>query len=143
MTTHKRNAVGAALIGAMLFVGCATKTATPARLTGTWTVAAAGPGRLGMAKAPRTASALEVDAQECVPPDHFGPRFGAPCNSHETEGGAQAGMGGDPEPGLAPTPSEVRWFCEGRAVVRLVIERCADAQTYRITNLAVSMTGGQ
>jgi hypothetical protein len=50
-------------------------------------------------------------------------------------------MGGSLPMGANPTTSEVRWYCEGRSVVRLVLDRCGTAESYRIRDVAVWMGG--
>jgi len=112
-----------------------------AQLTGAWVVAA-GPGRAGTAAAPRYAEPIVVAPSDaCIPSQAFVDQFGNACREHETEGPALADMGGSLPMGPNPTTSEVRWYCEGRSVVRLVIDRCGTAESYRIREIAVQMGG--
>jgi hypothetical protein len=68
-------------------------------------------------------------------------QFGNPCKEHETEGGASTDMSGALPMGANPTTSEVRWFCEGRSVVRLVLDRCPGTDSFRVKEVAVWMGG--
>lgn len=43
--------------------------------------------------------------------------------------------------GNHPTPREVRWYCDHRTVVRVVLERCEGSQAtlFRVQQLALSV----
>jgi len=111
------------------------------QLTGAWVVAA-GPGRAGTAAAPRYAQPIVVAGSDaCIPSQAFVDQFGNPCKEHESEGPASTDMTGSLPMGANPTTSEVRWYCEGSSVVRLVIDRCGTAESYRIREVAVQMGG--
>ena len=112
-----------------------------AQLSGAWIVAA-GPGRAGTAEAPRYAQPIVLAGSDaCIPSQAFVDQFGNPCKEHESEGPASTDMGGSLPMGANPTTSEVRWYCEGRSVVRLVLDRCGTAESYRIRDVAVWMGG--
>jgi hypothetical protein len=111
------------------------------QLSGAWVVAA-GPGRAGTAQPPRYAQPLTLDHSDgCIPTQAFIDQFGPLCKEHETEGAASTDMSGALPLGPNPTTSEVRWYCEGRSVVRLVLDRCGTAESYRIREVAVWMGG--
>jgi hypothetical protein len=65
----------------------------------------------------------------------FGPR----CQENEPEAQATSTMSDDVTTGNHPTPGEVRWYCDKRTVVRIVIERCGTANQFRVRQLAVSI----
>jgi hypothetical protein len=126
---------------ALFLSGCVC--GSPAHLSGTWVVAA-GPGRAGLAEHPHTAEPLAVaHPTECIAFDTFGEQFGKPCEAHESEGGASPRMDSDLPVGAHPTVNEVRWYCQGHSVVRLVLQRCGATDTFRIVDLAVSLAGGR
>src|SRR5689334_22473937 len=102
---------------ALLFAvpACAS---SPGRLSGAWVVAA-GPGRAGTAEPPRSAQPMVLAGSDgCIPAQAFVDQFGNLCKEHETEGGASTDMTGALPLGPNPTTSEVRWYCEGKSVVR-------------------------
>jgi hypothetical protein len=111
------------------------------QLSGRWIVAA-GPGRAGTAQPPRYGQPIVLEGSDgCIPTQAFIDQFGPFCKEHETEGGASTDMTGSLPLGPNPTTSEVRWYCEGRSVVRIVIDRCGTAESYRIREVAVWMGG--
>ena len=115
--------------------------ANKGQLSGAWVVAA-GPGRAGIAQPPRFAQPIVLDGSDgCIPTQAFNDQFGTPCKEHETEGAPSTDMTGALPLGANPTTSEVRWYCEGRSVVRIVIDRCDKAESYRIREVAVWMGG--
>jgi hypothetical protein len=60
---------------------------------------------------------------ECMPDPMLRSVLGEVCD-HESENPAPSPPTGDLQPGIpAPTP-EVRWYCDGRFAVRVVLERC-------------------
>src|SRR5579859_2051342 len=122
----------------VLPTACATQRG---QLSGAWVIAGS-PARVGIAEPPRTAQPLVLDGSDgCVPAVAFIDQFGNPCKEHETEGGASTDMSGALPTGANPTTSEVRWFCEGKSIVRLVLDRCGAADSYRIKEVAVWMGG--
>jgi len=122
----------------LLLWGCASNKG---QLSGAWIVAA-GPGRAGTAQPPRYAQPIVLDGTDaCIPTQAFNDQFGPFCKEHETEGAASTDMTGALPLGPNPTTSEVRWYCEGRSVVRMVIDRCGTAESYRIREVAVWMGG--
>jgi hypothetical protein len=126
---------------ALLLGGCACGSS--AHLSNTWVVEA-GPGRAGLASQPHNAEPITVSGpDECIAFDAFDRQFGKPCESHETEGGASPDMGGGLPVGPHPTANEVRWYCQGQTVVRLVIQRCTSSDSFRIVDVAVSLAGGR
>jgi hypothetical protein len=127
------------VVALSLFVsGCACHKG---ELTGAWVVAGS-PGRAGVAERPRYAQPLALSgAGVCVPSQNFNDQFGTLCREHESEGPASTDPGGALPLGPHPTSNEVRWYCEGRSVVRLVLERCPASESYRITEVAVWMGG--
>jgi hypothetical protein len=129
---------GITLVLGLIAGGCAAHTG---QLTGSWTVAA-GPGRAGFAKQPRFGQPLEIEgAGECIVAQTLDQLFGTPCKDHETEVGGLSDTSGTLSVGPHPTTGEVRWYCEGRTVIRLVLERCGTGESYRVADLAVSVGG--
>ena len=119
--------------------GCACNR--PAHLSNTWVIEA-GPGRAGIAPQPHNAEPLLVSQpDQCIPSNTFDQEFGKQCD-HETEGGGSVEMGGALTPGAHPTHNEVRWYCPGRTVMRLVIQRCPDSDNFRIVDVSISLSGG-
>jgi len=122
----------------VLATACASQRA---QLSGAWVVAGS-PARAGVAQPPRNAQPLVLEGSDgCIPAVAFIDQFGNPCKEHETEGGASTDMSGALPMGANPTTSEVRWFCEGRSVVRLVLDRCPGADSFRVKEVAVWMGG--
>jgi hypothetical protein len=122
----------------VLATACASQRG---QLSGAWVVAGS-PARAGVAQPPRNAQPLVLDGSDgCIPAVAFIDQFGNPCKEHETEGGASTDMSGALPMGANPTTSEVRWFCEGRSVVRLVLDRCPGADSFRVKEVAVWMGG--
>jgi hypothetical protein len=126
----------------------------PARfgeLRGQWVYVGA-PGAVGVASAPWYGSPLELEqrAAACLGSRELDQYFGDTCDEHESEGGAQSQAGPATELGVPPpllegdvplgnqsTVREVRWYCDRRTVLRIVLERC-DASTFRPVQIAVS-----
>ena len=113
-------------------------------LRGRW-VAVGGPdgAAAGIAAPPTAARPLGVDA---APPGCFDnatlvSEFGAVCEINEPEAAGSAAMNDDVTMGNHPTPGEVRWYCDKRTVVRLVIERCGTTNQFRVRQIAVSIDG--
>ncbi len=97
---------------------------------------------MGIAPSPHNAQPLLVsEPDRCIPSNTFDQQFGKECD-HETEGGGSPDMGGALTPGPQPTQNEVRWYCQGRTVMRLVIQRCADTDNFRIVDVVISLSGG-
>ena len=114
----------------------------PGQLTGKW-VAIGGPdGASAGTAAPPTAArplAVTAAAQGCFDSATLNDEFGPRCQENEPEAAASAAMTDDVTLGNNPTPGEVRWYCDKRTVVRLVIERCGATNQFRVRQLAVSI----
>jgi hypothetical protein len=129
---------GSVVALAFFAYACASR---PGQLSGAWVVAGS-PGRAGTAQAPRNAQPIVLEGSDgCIPSQAFVDQFGNACKEHESEGPASTDMTGSLPLGPNPTKNEVRWYCEGRSVVRLVLERCGTSEGYRITDIAVWMGG--
>jgi hypothetical protein len=123
-------------------------------LNGRW-VAVGGPegASAGIAAPPTSARPLVVSAPSpgCFDGATLANEFGAVCEINEPEAAGSAAVtdavtkndaaDDDPTLGNHPTPGEVRWYCDKRTVVRLVIERCAGSNQFRVRQIAVSSAG--
>jgi hypothetical protein len=69
--------------------------------------------------------------------------FGARCEVNEPEAAGSASVTDEVPMGNNPTPGEVRWYCDRRTVVRLVIERCGKTNQFRVRQVAVSIDGNR
>ena len=134
-----------AVFGFMLFTGAvACSTPRTGVLRGRW-VAVGGPdgASAGVAAPPTAARPLAVDA---APPGCFdnatlAGEFGEVCEINEPEAAGSAVVTDDVPKGNNPTAGEVRWYCDKRTVVRLVIERCGATNQFRVRQIAVSIDG--
>ena|SRR5687767_1256675 len=130
-----------------LFAGVsACSPPRPGQLNGRW-VAVGGPdgAAAGIAAPPTAARPLAVNA---APPGCFdnatlASEFGPQCKENEPEAAASAAVTDEVPTGNHPTPGEVRWYCDRRTVVRLVIERCGTANQFRVRQIAVSIDGNR
>ena len=113
-------------------------------LNGRW-VAVGGPdsASAGIAAPPTAARPVAVSAQApgCFDSSTLANEFGAVCEINKPEAAASTAVTDDVSLGNHPTPGEVRWYCDKRTVVRLVIERCGTANQYRVRQIAVSIGG--
>ena len=135
-----------ALLGALLVVACASRTAT---VKDQWVyVAGAQPG-IGKASAPQYGGLVSIQNQPstgCVESKTLDQNFGHPCDAHASEGGAAQPSSGPPTPmtddvpmGNNPTQGEPRWYCDRHTVVRVVLERCGTTESFRVLQIAVAI----
>jgi hypothetical protein len=127
------------LIPLLLLAGC---SAAPAQLSARWVYAS--PGGVGVANAPKRGSLLTVASLGCVARTEIDQHFGKVCAAHETEGGAAEGptpppMTDEVPIGLQPTPGEPIWYCDGRVVVRVVLQRCGTEDKFSVQQVAVAI----
>ncbi len=95
------------------------------------------------APAPSEATPLPAgDPTACFTNADLDQHFGPTCGNHDPEAKAAADMGDDFHSGAAPTPAQVRWYCSCPMVVRVVLDRCASADTFRVSQVAVRTQGG-
>ncbi len=121
----------------LCFAGaCCSQVAT----LGGAVVVAGGPAKVGVAQNPTGADPLALvgDPAECLPRASFD-KLGPRCNEHQTQGGASPVMTDELTPGRHRTVEETAWYCREHTVVRLVLQRCDEAATYRVVDLAVSL----
>jgi hypothetical protein len=112
----------------VLALGCAPPKVREGKLSGEWVALAGSDGaRFGTAASPSEATALAIAPGQspdgCVTDAVLQSQLGPTCD-HEAEAKASTAMGGEVPTGNAPTPFEVRWYCDTRTLVRLVLERC-------------------
>ena len=62
---------------------------------------------------------------------------------NEPEAAGSAAVTDEVPTGNQPTPGEVRWYCDRRTVVRLVLERCGTTNQFRVRQVAVSIDGNR
>jgi hypothetical protein len=129
----------------VLLLGCALAGCCrqPAVVGGRWVLIARGQSAAGPAGAPHAAGALDVVASPdvingCFTSESLDRHFGAQCGAHETEGGATAAMTDEVPTGTQPTPAEVRWYCDKRTVLRVLLQRCAVTDTFTVSEIAVA-----
>lgn len=138
MGSHLRIAFAAVLLLGLQ----ACSPPRPGQLTGKW-VAVGGPdgASAGTAAPPTAARPLAVNAPApgCFDNATLTSEFGPRCTENEPEAAGSAAMTDDVTLGNNPTPGEVRWYCDKRTVVRLVIERCGTANQFRVRQIAVSI----
>lgn len=108
--------------------GCGGGGGKAARLSDGWVVASGVQGSTFLDQpAPAAGQPLgQTPGQRCLSNQQLLSAFGAICN-HESENpgaGAQPSSG-DLGPGIPPTSDEVRWYCGGDLVVRVVLQRCS------------------
>ena len=116
------------------------------QLNGRW-VAVGGPdgAAAGIAAPPTAARPLSVNAPPpgCFDNATLAHEFGAQCKVNEPEAAGSAAVTDEVPTGNQPTPGEVRWYCDQRTVIRLVIERCGTANQFRVRQIAVSIDGNR
>jgi hypothetical protein len=110
---------------------------------GRWVLVSRAEPAAGPATAPRHGEPLSVVAtpevqNACFSSDSLDQHFGAQCAAHETEGGATSTMSDEVLPGTAPTPSEVRWYCDRQTLLRIVLRRCGSTNTFAVGEIAVA-----
>jgi hypothetical protein len=138
MGNVRRAALAAILLAGIS--GCSPPR--PGQLTGKWVAVAGTDGAsLGTAAPPTAARPLAVTAgpQGCFDDAILSNEFGPRCRENEPEAQATSTMSDDVTTGNHPTPGEVRWYCDKRTVVRIVIERCGTANQFRVRQIAVSI----
>lgn len=112
-----------------LAVACAGCAGAPARLSDGWVMAS---GRDGGAflEQPRAVEGNVLAAvsagRPCLPDTILLSLFGPVC-AHESENPASSAPSGELSPGIPAPTREVRWYCGGSLVVRVVLERCASS----------------
>jgi hypothetical protein len=115
-------------------------------LNGRW-VAVGGPdgASAGIAAPPTAARPLAVNAPPpgCFDSATLDGEFGTRCKENEPEAAGSPAVTDDVPTGNNPTPAEVRWYCDRRTVVRLVIERCSTTNQFRVRQIAVSIDGNR
>ncbi len=116
----------------------------PGQLNGRW-VAIGGPdgAAAGIAAPPTAARPLSVNSPPpgCFDSGTLDSEFGARCNENEPEAAGSANVTDEVPAGNNPTPGEVRWYCDRRTVVRIVLDRCGTANQFRVRQIAVSIDG--
>ena len=124
--------------------------AAPARfgkLSGEWVVLGTQPA-IGLASTPHQGEPLTVAVTSdisdgCVTDAVLHEHFGDSCANAESEAAASPVVTDELTPGPHPTPGEVRWYCDQRSVMRLVLERCAGTNSFRVTQLAWTTRAGE
>jgi len=130
-------ALGVALIS----VGACCPVRT-GQLTGRWVAIAGESGQgAGIATSPALAQplALVAPSEACFSNQQLREHFGPGCEENEAEAAASPDLTDDPTLGNQPTPGDVRWYCDRRTVVRVVLARCPGTNTFRVRQLAVSI----
>jgi len=129
----------------VVVLGCAPAKAREGKLSGEWVAFAGADGmRFGVASSPSAAAPLVLASgasqDGCVTDEVLQSQLGPTCD-HETEAKAATSMNGEVPVGNAPTPLEVRWYCDTRTLVRLVLERCPppNQNAFRPRQIAVSV----
>jgi hypothetical protein len=147
------------VLAAVAFAYSACCRPPPAVLSNRWVIVGRGDFEIGLAGAPRYASALAVQPTanapaDCLSSDALQSHFGPTCDNHESEGGAAAGMSREvplsgPPSGAREVPAsvpgttrEVRWYCDKHTVIRILIDRCSATDTFRVVEIAVAHAGG-
>jgi hypothetical protein len=133
--------VAATALLALVSSGCSESTSVGT--VGAKYVLVASSPKSGVAAAPTRGMPLAIaqPAPECRSDAEWRAELGSECEARESEGGASPDMNGTPAPGLAPTPGEVRWYCWGKATLRLVLQRCPGTNTFRVQELALAPRG--
>ncbi len=131
----------AALTSCVSFVGCSHNMY--GRMQGQWVLIGSHNPSAGEAAAPRHGSPLAVNEASgsphgCFSSDTLDKYFGKQCDAHETEGAPSPVMTDELQPGLQPTPGEVRWYCDRQTAIRVVIDRCEHTNTFRVNQIAVT-----
>jgi hypothetical protein len=114
----------------------------PGQLNGRWVAVGGSDGTAaGIAGPPTAARPLAVSAPPpgCFDSAALASEFGPQCKENEPEAAASTVVTDEVPTGNHPTPGEVRWYCDRRTVVRLVIERCGTANQFRVRQIAVSI----
>jgi len=95
----------------------------------------------GIAAPPTAARPLAVNAQPpgCFDSATLDHEFGARCKENEPEAAGSAAVTDEVPMGNNPTPGEVRWYCDRRTVVRIVLDRCGTANQFKVRQVAVSI----
>ena len=124
--------------------GCASPRT--GQLNGRW-VAVGGPdgAAAGIAAPPTAARPLAVNAPPpgCFDSATLDSEFGPRCQVNEPEAAGSATVTDDVPIGNSATPGEVRWYCDRRTVVRIVLDRCGTANQFKVRQVAVSIDGNR
>jgi hypothetical protein len=99
----------------------------------------------GIAAPPTAARPLVVNAPPpgCFDSAMLDREFGGRCQENEPEAAGSATVTDEVPSGNNPTPGEVRWYCDRRTVVRIVLDRCGAANQFRVRQIAVSIDGNR
>ena len=142
---HSRPLTRLLFLPVLMVLGCAPAKARDGKLSGEWVALAGADGaRFGVAGSPSEAAPIVLASGStqdgCVTDAVLQAQLGPTCD-HEAEAKAATTMGGEVPVGNAPTPFEVRWYCDTRTLVRLVLERCPppNQNAFRPRQIAVSV----
>jgi len=109
-------------------VGCA---GAPARISDGWAVAA-GPSGAAFVNHERPVEgkplAVSPKAVACLKETELLALLGPRCD-HESENVAPSPPVGDLGPGIPTQTPQVRWYCNGKLVVRVVFDACDSSRT--------------
>jgi hypothetical protein len=128
----------------LLTVVSACTASRTGQLNGRWvTIAGPDSAAAGVAGPPTAARPLSITAPPpgCFDNATLASEFGPQCKENEPEAAATAALTDEVPLGNHPTPGEVRWYCDKRTVVRLVIERCGATNQFRVRQIALSIDG--
>jgi len=131
---------------ALLAGASACSSARTGQLNGRWVAIGGSDGAsAGVAAPPTAARPLAVNAPPpgCFDNATLASEFGPQCQVNEPEAAGSTAVTGEVPTGNNPTPGEVRWYCDRRTVVRLVIERCGTTNQFRVRQIAVSIDGNR
>lgn len=113
---------------ALSSVACGGGGTKTARLSDGWVVASGVQGSTFLDQpTPAVGTPLgESPGQNCLTNQQLLSAFGATCD-HESENADASTQpsSGDLGPGIPTTKNEVRWYCGGDLVVRVVLQRCS------------------
>jgi hypothetical protein len=143
-----RNLFQSLVLGAPLLAGAACCAHRPGMLSGRWVMIAGDGSAVGVAAPPSSGEPLSLrpPTARCFDDPALRRAFGDVCEVTEAEARGTSNMTSDaaidPTLGNHPTPFEVRWFCDRRTVLRIVIERCEGTNAFRLKQIAVSREGG-
>jgi hypothetical protein len=130
-----------------LLAGAAACTSPRAgQLNGRWVAIGGTDGAsAGVAGPPTAARPLAVNAPPpgCFDSGTLDAEFGTRCKENEPEAAGSVALTDEVPTGNHPTLGEVRWYCDRRTVVRLVIERCGATNQFRVRQIAVSIDGNR
>lgn len=116
------------------------------QLNGRWVAVGGSDGAsAGIAAPPTAARPLSVNATPpaCFDSATLDAEFGPRCKENEPEAAGSPALTSEVPTGVNPTPGEVRWYCDRRTVVRLVIDRCGATNQFQVRQIAVSIDGNR